>query len=257
MKYCAENRLDLFEFHDAKLALGSFAGDRLEISAKHLNLHRDAEKNPCDYDMEIDTARLSFDGFEVRSFEPMRKWQMDEDGNWHTHEPQIIFHGQEAENRLIEGLQQEPSLNCIDFQKEGDKTLMEFSTCGESYFFATFAFRRVSIAWDGYCGKAWYERHRQYFYDITLETPEGELNTQVHVICHEEDVYEGDQRLKAPIVSIGIRYHGKTFWGGRNGSWVEACAEAQKKLPEGVRIKCGKTCHLENMCPYWEVKNNT
>lgn len=257
MKYCVENRLDLFSFHDAKLALVSFDGNRLDISAKHMNLHRDAKENPFGYDMEIDAARLSFAGFEVISFEPMRKWQVDEDGNWYTNEPQIIFHGQEAENRLIEGLQQEPSLNCVDFREEGDKTLMEFSTCGAICFFAAFAFRRVSIAWDGYCGKAWYERHRQSFYDITLETPEGELDTQAHVICHEEDVLLGNERLEAPIVSIGVQYNRETFWGGRNGSWLDACAEAQKKLPEGVRIKCGKTCHLENKCPYWEVKINT
>lgn len=257
MKYCIENRLDLFSFHDAKLALVSFDGDRLEISAKHLNLHRDAEENPCDFDMEIDTAWLSFAGFEVLSFEPMRKWQVDEDGNWYTDEPQIIFHGKAAEDRLIEGLQKEPSLNCIDIREEGNKTLMEISTFGGSRFFAAFAFRRVGIAWDGYCGKAWYKLHRQYFYDITLETPEGDVDTQAHVICHEEDVYFRGERLEAPVVTIGIQYHGKTFWGGRNGSWVEACAEAQKKLPEGVRMKCGKTCRLENMCPYWEVKNNT
>lgn len=257
MKYCVENRLDLFSFHDAKLTLVSFEGDSLEVSAKHLNLHRDAKENPCDYDMEIHTARMSFAGFEVLSFEPMRKWQVDKDGNWYTNEPQVIFHRKEAEPHLIEGLQKEPSINCIDIQQEGSKTLMEISTCGGSYFFATLAFSRVSIAWDDYCGKAWYELHRQSFYDITLETPEGELDTQAHVICHEEDVYEGDERLEAPVVSIGVQYNGETFWGGRNGSWLDACAEVQKKLPEGVRMKCGKTCHHDKMCPYWEINPKT
>ena len=87
MTYRVEDRLDLFDFHDTELSLVSFDKNELVISTKHLNIHKDAKENPHECDMEIDFAKLVFTQFEVISFEPMRTYQIDDDGNWYTDEP--------------------------------------------------------------------------------------------------------------------------------------------------------------------------
>ena len=62
MKYCAENQLELFEFHDARLELIRFGGGELVVSAKHLNIHKHTDQNPSDCDMEIACATITFHG---------------------------------------------------------------------------------------------------------------------------------------------------------------------------------------------------
>ncbi len=50
------------------------------------NTHENAAQNPHDCDMKIDLAEFVFVGFDVISFEPMRAYQVDGDGNWYTNE---------------------------------------------------------------------------------------------------------------------------------------------------------------------------
>ena len=63
MQYRAENNLDLFEFHDSVFSLVSFDGTDLIVSARCLNIHKNTEQNPSDYDMEIDCAEIIFRDF--------------------------------------------------------------------------------------------------------------------------------------------------------------------------------------------------
>ena len=58
MKYRVENKLDLFEFHDAEFSFISFDKNELVLSAKHLNIHENAVQNPHNCDMEIDFAEF-------------------------------------------------------------------------------------------------------------------------------------------------------------------------------------------------------
>ena len=77
MHYSSNNRLQDFEFHDAELSLTSWEDNRLVVSAKYLNVHKDAAPNNADADMEISEARITFSGFQIKEFEPSRTWKTD------------------------------------------------------------------------------------------------------------------------------------------------------------------------------------
>lgn len=251
MRYCVNNQLNLFQFHDAELSFISLDESRLVVSAKHLNIDKNADVNPHDYDMEIELAKISFYEFEILTFEPMRAYKIDEDGNWYTDEPQIIFKDKDAEQHFIDEVKRGITINCIDIREENNKTLLEISTCAKKCFFATFAVDGNSVEWDKYLKKAWYELHKQYKYKTTLITPTGEFETDIHIICHEEDMYYQGELEKAPVVDVGIEYDGKNIWGhGHDYLWVDAFADLQKQLPEDVILKICLTCRHGNMCPY-------
>ena len=60
MKFCVENDLSLFEFHDSEFSFVSFDGKDLIVSASMVNIHKDTPQNPSDYDMEIASAQIAF-----------------------------------------------------------------------------------------------------------------------------------------------------------------------------------------------------
>lgn len=251
MKYCVENQLSLFEFHDAEFSFTSFDNNNLVVSVKHLNIHENAKENPYNCDMEIDFANISFYGIQTISFEPMRAYKVDDDGNWYTNEPQVIYSDKEAEKHFLDEIKNGITINCIDICKKDNKTYIELSTCAQSCFFATFSFNEVSVEWDKYCKKAWYELHKQYIYKGYLLTPAGEVETEIHIVYHEEDTYYQGKLEKGPTVSVGVKYNGEQLWGqGKDYLWVDAFANVQKQLPVGVLLKCCMTCQHGNMCPY-------
>lgn len=251
MKHRVKNNLDLFEFHDAEFSFVDFDNNELTLSAKHLNIHKNTKENSHDCDMEIDFAEFIFAGFHVVSFEPMRAYQVDDDGNWYTNEPQVIYSDKEAEKHFLDEIKNGITINCIDICKKDNKTYIELSTCAQSCFFATFSFNEVSVEWDKYCKKAWYELHKQYIYKGYLLTPAGEVKTEIHIVYHEEDTYYQGKLEKGPTVSVGVKYNGEQLWGqGKDYLWVDAFANVQKQLPVGVLLKCCMTCQHGNMCPY-------
>ena len=251
MKYHVENNLDLFEFHDADVSFVSFDNNELILSARHLNIHKNTDENPNDNDMEITLANVTFLKFKVLSFEPMRTYQIDDDGKWYTNEPRVIINGKEAEIHFLENAKKGFSINCIDVCKQKTRTKIEFSASTPNPFFTTISFEDVVIEWNEYCKKAWYELHKQYIYKGYLNTPAGEVETEIHIVCHEEDTYFQGKLEKGPTVSVGVKYNGRQLWGqGKDYLWVDAFANVQKQLPDGVLLKCCMTCRHGNMCPY-------
>ena len=251
MKYRVENNLDLFEFHDAEVSFVSFDNNELTLSAKHLNIHKNAVENPYDYDMGIGFAKITFSKFKVLSFEPMRSYQIDDSGKWYTNEPRIVFKGKEAESYFFEKAEKSFSFNCVDICKQKIRTKINFSASYPDPFFANVSFEDVVIEWDKYCKKAWYELHKQYIYKGHLITPTGEEETEIHIVYHEEDTYYQGELEKGPTVSVGVKYNGEQLWGrGKDYLWVDAFANVQKQLPDGVLLKCCMTCQHGNMCPY-------
>ena len=65
MKYRVVNDLTPFEFHDSVWKLETFEAGALALRVKELNLHRDAAQNPCGCDMEIEEARMTFEGIRI------------------------------------------------------------------------------------------------------------------------------------------------------------------------------------------------
>ena len=70
MKYCVVNDRTPFEFHDSVWRLAAFEAGALALRVKELNLHRDAALNPCGWDMEIEEARMTFEGVRILTHTP-------------------------------------------------------------------------------------------------------------------------------------------------------------------------------------------
>lgn len=166
MKFCIQNNLSLFEFHDSTFSLVSYNGTDLVVSASMVNIHKDTPQNPSDYDMEIASAQITFQNFNSATYEPGRSWKTDENGKSYPVGPQVIFCGKDAIDRILEELQNE--LTVYHFEKE-DGRGYSIGGCGiEPYFEIKFDFDGVAVCWDEYKKKAWYELHRQYRYDTVL-----------------------------------------------------------------------------------------
>ncbi|MBQ9994551.1 MAG: hypothetical protein IJP17_07565 [Clostridia bacterium] len=252
MKYRTENRLELFEFHDSDISLVGFEDDELVVSAKHLNIHADAEQNPSEHDLEIDCAKITFRGFRALSFEPAVPWEVGAGGNPHPVGAPIVYRDSEALDKIKDALRNQITIFDFD-RKDGSCYFLDGSKNGH-FFTMTFCFDSVLVEWDEYKSKAWYELHRQYKYSFTLATPDGDEEVEVFVHCHDEEVYCNGTLLQAPSVTVSLEYAGSEFRGeGKDYLWADAFADLQRRLPDGVMLKCCLGCKHGNMCP---VGNN-
>ena len=249
LKYCSIDHLHDFDFHDVEMKLEDFTENTLIVSAKHLNIHKGTAQNDSEYDMEIDLATMTFTGFSVESYEPDRTWKTDENGNSDSEDPVVIYTGQEACQRLYKELKCDL---CVFSLTEEDH-VFTLDGCGDSpYFVARFTFDSVRVEWDSYRKKAWYELHRYYKREICLTAPEGDQKVKLEITCHDEDVYsvKDGRTLEAPLVIVCLRYGDQDYLGvGSDDYWMDAFADLQKHLPQGVTLKCCLTCRHGNLCP--------
>lgn len=252
MKYCVKNDLSIFEFHDSEFSFVSFDGKNLVVSASKVNIHKDTPQNPSAYDMEMASAQIIFHNFNSATYEPGRAWETDKDGKSYPVGPQVIFSEKDATDRILEELQNK--LTVYHFEKE--ECGYSIGGCGiEPYFEIRFDFDDVTVSWDEYKKKAWYELHRQYRYDAVLQTPNGDVTVKLMVGCHEEPVYYNGSLEQPQTVNVGCTFEGKEYWGhGKDYLWIDAFADLQRQLPESVFLKCCLTCKHGNLCP---VGNNT
>ena len=98
MQYKAENKLDIFEFHDAELSLGCFDKNTLVFSATHLNIHKHTKQNPGDCDLEIERAVLRFEHMESVTFENRSPIE-----NGNPAGEQIVLEGADAVKEMLSG----------------------------------------------------------------------------------------------------------------------------------------------------------
>lgn len=250
MKYCVENQLALFEFHDSDFSFVGFENNSLSFSAEHLNIHKDAKENPNYYDMELGPAEIIFHNIEVLTYEPAPLCKQDADGSWYTATPETLL-TEEAKTRFLNDIPEGFTVYSFEVTQKENKYYAEIVTCAGASFTATFTFDRATVSWDVFCKKAWYEFFKRYTYPITLSTPEGELETSATITCREKDPDTEDESVPYLTVSVGVTYKGKEIWAqGTDYLWVDAFANLEKRLPDGVAIKCCMTCRHGNMCPY-------
>lgn len=242
MKYCTMNNLQEYEFHDAKFTWNDFHDGVLSVTVDFLNIHRFTKENPDDEDMELDAATVTFYGLSVESLAFSRSITIDENGKAIIQEPPI-YQGKEIEEVFFKQLKESVFIYYAEIQKSGSKTVLELDAHKSDAFHVVLSFDSVTVEWDSYRKKAWYELHKQYSYPITLQTPNGPQKTQVQIYSNEENEYH---------LSITVRlvYNGVEFYGhGTNYDWVDAFVDLQKRLPDGVTITCCLTCLHGNMCP--------
>lgn len=155
MKYVSTNIFSDFEFHDAYFKFKKFENHELTISAQYLNIHKNTEQNHYPTDMEIDTAKITFQGFCTESFEPGRAWKQDTNGKLYTDEPQIVFEGHTAEEKLLNELHVGATVFELGILENGK---YYFDGSGdEPWFQVQFSFDSVTLEWDDYRKPAWYE----------------------------------------------------------------------------------------------------
>ncbi len=138
MKYRSSKILDDFEFHDAGFTFESFDNQNLVVTAQYLNIHKSTEQNPYSKDMEIELARITFQGIHFISFES-----------------QEIYDGKIAEEKILSNLR-----SGIIVWKFGvlDNGNYCFDGAGdEPWFEAQFSCESAFIEWDAYKNPAWYE----------------------------------------------------------------------------------------------------
>ena len=254
MKYCVKNDLSVFEFHDSEFSFVSFDGKDLVVSVSMLNIHKGTPQNPSEFDMQIESARITFENVHRATYEPGRTWKMGEDGKSYPIGPRIVYTEQEAMDRIVEELENDFTVYGLEVT-QGHRCSMHGWGI-ENYIVIEFDYDGVAVCWDEYEKKAWYERTKQWRSDATLQTPQGEETVQLHILYHEAGGYYQGVWVKPPIATVGCTYDGKEYWGrGKDYLWTDAFADLQKKLPEGVTIKCCLTCRHGNLCPVGNAPN--
>lgn len=237
MNYCSIDRLGDFDFHDAQMRLKSYDGNTLVISVHELNIHKNTPQNDEEFDMELDEAEMTFAGLSTLSYET------DDD-------PASILTGAQAASRFLKELK---CGVCVFSLEAETPRVIVMDGCGDSpYFAARIAFDSVRVEWDACSKKAWYELHRYYKREICLTTPEGDQRVKLEITCHDEDVYsvKDGRTLEAPLVTVHLRYKDQEYRGvGSDDYWMDAFADLQKHLPQGVTLKCCLTCPHGNLSP--------
>lgn len=155
MKFLSNNIFSDFEFHDAYFKLEGFENKTLTVSVQYLNIHKNTEQNPCDTDMEIENARITFHNFRAISFEPGRAWQYDANGNRYTDDPLVIFEGEAAVEKLLNELR--TGTTVLTFEPLDNGNIYLDGTGSEPYFESEFMFDCATIQWDAFKKPAWYE----------------------------------------------------------------------------------------------------
>ena len=158
MKYCVVNDRTPFEFHDSVWRLAAFEAGALALRVKELNLHRDAAQNPRGCDMEIEEARMTFEGVRILTHTPSVRWKSDAAGISRPAEAIVTCTGEAAEERLLHELRH--GINVFSMEEKNGRC--KICACGDDpYFEAEFSAEAVRIEWNAYRGLAWYETRRQ------------------------------------------------------------------------------------------------
>ncbi|MBP3414185.1 MAG: hypothetical protein J6L81_03175 [Clostridia bacterium] len=158
MKYISIDKLSDFEFHDAVFTLEIFANNCLKVKAEYLNIHKGTEQNSYETDMEIASAFITFEGFNLLSYEQGRAWKQDENGEFYTTDPLIIYRDDSAHCRFLEQIKS--GLTIFDLGiKEGITCFID-AMSRDPFFTICFTFKSVRVEWDEYKKEAWYTSHK-------------------------------------------------------------------------------------------------
>ncbi len=170
MRYCIQDQLSQFEFHDAELSLLSFDGNTLRLSVRFLNVHKGIPENPYDTDMEIESAVMTFQGFQMYSYtrfgdnnkaillyDDALRDRLNTEG--------ITLLTEAATDAFLTSLREGITVCDHDLSGENNQLCLGGMSGIEPYFEARFGFCHVLAAWDVFSRKAWYEQIRQYTYD--------------------------------------------------------------------------------------------
>ena len=165
MKYCIKDQLSPFEFHDAELSLLSFDGNTLRLSVRFLNVHKGIPENPYDTDMEIESAVMTFQGFQmyfytrfgdnneaILLYDDTLRERLNTEG--------IVLLSGDATDAFLTSLRERITVLGHELSGENNQLRLEGISAIDPYFKARFGFCHVLVAWEVFSRKAWYEQIR-------------------------------------------------------------------------------------------------
>lgn len=154
MRFISENSLNDFEFHDAYISSATFSDGVLTIFAEHMNIHKNTPQNSGAVDMEIKSAKIVFDSFSCTRLEPWKVCITDKNGNQYVKDTGAPLYEEKAQERLLSELE-----GATVYSLGTDGNNLYYIECGiDDTFTAYFSFEAVTVEWDEYLGKAWYEK---------------------------------------------------------------------------------------------------
>lgn len=159
MKYQAVNALESFEYHDAEITDICVEGDVLRCRISALNINKDAPQNPYDTDMCIDDAHVTLRGFCLHALRYPQVQIRYPDGHTSVKEGYILT-GEQMQARFAQCMGACIWVYSIETGKQGTRTTCEIETSVSDFAIADISFDEALIEWDGYSGKAWYEKDR-------------------------------------------------------------------------------------------------
>ena len=242
MLYQSINALQDFEFHDSEVIGGSRDGDTVTLTLKYLNVHKHLPQNPGDFDMEIELATFRINGFQLLGYTPGVTWGFDEAGNSIPLEPIREYTGADGLERFWTQVEGGFAILQLDTEQQNGRLALTFSCSGnEPYFDVSFAADQVTVQWDKFRKKAWYELHRYSNHPLSLLVDGAETPSEIRVYFH-------DDPPSKPLRSASIKLDGSDLWG--SGTLLEeAVLDLERKLPASVSLKCCQTCRHGNFCP--------
>ena len=247
MKYTSIDRLEDFEFHDSEIKLLEWSKvgnmEKLSLSAKMLNVHKDAAPNNEGVDMEIKEAVISFFDITILEYELTASEIIDEKGNRRQYRPAVIYKDKSAREMFDKEL--EKPFTVLHLVKN-DNGEYELGAMGSDFFIVRFCFGTVRISWDDYSKAAWYEIKQWRTAKVTLSSPDGDAICDARIFFFDEEACSDQSKVAVTLTYDGTQYQGY----GRDYFWVESFGHQKKKLPDGVRLKCCLNCRHGNMCPY-------
>ncbi len=242
MRYISKDSTENFEFHDSFVKSADLENGILNLIVQYLNIHKGLPENPNDCDMEIEEAKITLTDFSLKCFTFGGAWQIDENGNSYQTESVTECEGEEG---------------LVHFKREIDKgfTILDWYTsdqeneliynieaCGDEPFFdVSFSASSITIEWDSYRKKAWYELKRWYDEIISLIVEDKEVQSNIHLSFDDED--END-----PTRAVGVEIDNQWIWG--HGDFMpDAVINLEEQLLPNIKLKCCQTCRYGNCCP--------
>ncbi len=235
MNYQLSDCFSDLEFHDAFIKIKAFANRTLTLSVKYLNIHKDTLPYRSVLDKELDIAKITLQDLVVHAFSRSAYTVEDGNGNLLEGEDEKVYPAEEAEHAFLSELK--GGTHISDFYRDGDEYVLDMH--GFHLFSARLSFSFFLLEWDDIVGNAWYETAK--LRHIILETTSGDVQVEIEM-----------QETKEPIVKYGCALsYKKHRYESRKKEYISrAMASLQKKLPNGVSIKCCLTCVHGNQCPY-------
>lgn len=233
MGYVSVDALENFTFHDSIAIKGALEGDTVVLTVKQLNVHAGCRENPAAVDLEAGLAVLTVEGLQLRSYTLGAEWQVDSQGKKYLTAPLRVYPGSAGLAAFSAQIAHGFRFHDWAVEQQGGQTVHTIAGCGaEPYFEAAFTASRITVAWDTYRGKAWYELHWQETASIVVETG-GEPHTETLCLYFSQ---EGEPRCTAVLHLLGrdIRGWGRTLAG--------ALAELERRLPDTAALACCLTC---------------